>query len=132
MTSDDIRQQERRKNETLLNAILNNVLDGIITIGERGSIESFNKAAEKIFGYEAAEVIGQNVKMLMPEPYHSEHDGYLDNFMSTGNRKIIGIGREVVGQRKDGSTFPMNLSVGEARDGDEPVFIGIIRDITDR
>ena len=130
MSNDDI--QQRRKNETMLTAILDNVLDGIITINARGSIESFNKAAEKIFGYNAAEVIGQNVKMLMPEPYHSQHDGYIHNFSSSGIKKIIGIGRQVVGLHKDGVTFPMDIAVSEMRFGDEQMFIGIVRDITDR
>jgi two-component system sensor kinase FixL len=84
------------------------------------------------FGYAAGELIGCNVKTLLPEPYAGEHDTYLANYLRTGLKKIIGIGREVVGRHKDGSVFPMDLSVGEARDGDEPIFVGIIRDITDR
>ena len=91
-----------------------------------------NNATEALFGYTAEELIGDNVKMLMPEPYAGEHDRYLTNYLSTGHKKIIGIGREVVGRRKDGSVFPMDLSVGEARDHGAPIFVGIIRDITAR
>jgi PAS domain S-box-containing protein len=122
----------QHENEARLAAILDNVLDGIITINEQGIVESFNKSAEKIFGYAAAEVIGRNIKMLMPEPYHSEHDGYLHNFTSTGRKKIIGIGRQVVGRRRDGSTFPMDLAVSEMHLGDKRMFSGIVRDITER
>lgn len=115
-----------------LSAVIDNVVDGIITIGERGTIESFNPAARQIFGYSNAEVIGQNVKMLMPEPYHSEHDGYLDHHISTGEKRVIGIGREVTGRRKDGSTFPMELAVSEVVIDNVRHFVGITRDITER
>jgi two-component system sensor kinase FixL len=101
-------------------------------IDRRGTIRSVNSATERLFGYAAGELVGHNVKTLMPEPYAGEHDTYLANYLRTGHKKIIGIGREVVGRRKDGSVFPMDLSVGEAHDGDEPIFVGIIRDITDR
>lgn len=119
-------------NENRLHAILDNVIDGIITISERGIIESFNHAAETIFGYTAAEVIGSNVKMLMPEPYHGEHDGYLHNYVTTERKKIIGIGREVIGRRKDGSTFPMDLAVSEMKIGSTRMFTGIVRDISEK
>ncbi len=115
-----------------LSAVIDNVVDGIITIGARGTIESFNPAARRIFGYSDAEVIGQNVKMLMPEPYHSEHDGYLEHHISTGEKKVIGIGREVSGRRKDGSIFPMELAVSEVVIDDVRHFVGITRDITER
>jgi two-component system, LuxR family, sensor kinase FixL len=103
-----------------------------VVIDGSGAIRSVNNATEWLFGYAAAELMGRNVKILMPEPYAGEHDTYLANYLRTGQKKIIGIGREVVGRRKDGSIFPMDLSVGEARDGGEAIFVGIIRDITDR
>ena len=102
-----------REAEERMRSVVNHVIDGIITIDERGMVESFNPAAEKIFGYPAVEVVGRNVKMLMPEPYHSGHDGYLTNYFRTHQPKIIGIGREVEGLRSDGSTFPMELAVSE-------------------
>ena len=115
-----------------LSAVIDNIVDGIITINEKGTIESFNPAARRIFGYNDMEVIGQNVKMLMPEPYHSEHDGYLEHHIKTGEKKVIGIGREVAGMRKDGSTFPMDLAISEMQLGDKRMFTGIVRDITER
>lgn len=123
---------ELRNREERIRSIVNHVIDGIITIDNRGGIESFNPAAEKIFGYLAEEVQGKNVKLLMPEPFYSEHDGYLTNYLRTGEAKIIGIGREVVGRRKDGSTFPMDLAVSAFRLGEQLYFTGIVRDITER
>ena len=113
-------------------AILNTVVDGIITIDQLGIIATINPAAERIFGYDAAEVVGQNVKILMPEPFHSEHDTYLHNYRTTGQAKIIGIGREVEGRRKDGTTFPLELSVGQMKVAGRPMFTGIVRDVTER
>jgi two-component system sensor kinase FixL len=118
--------------DALYRAIVATAVDTIVVIDRSGAIRSVNAATERLFGYTADELIGRNVKILMPEPYASEHDAYLANYLRTGRKKIIGIGREVVGRRKDGSVFPMDLSVGEARDGGEPIFVGIIRDITER
>ncbi|MFO8231181.1 MAG: PAS domain S-box protein [Longimonas sp.] len=113
-------------------AILETTVDGIITIDAEGHIESFNKAAEDIFGYDADAVIGKNVRILMPEPYHDEHDNYLQRYHETGEQRIIGIGREVTGKRKDGSTFPMDLAVSEVERHDRITFTGIVRDISER
>lgn len=125
-------QKMSGKTDNFLKGILENAVDGIISIDKKGTILSLNPATEKIFGYSEAEMIEQNVKMLMPAPYHEEHDGYLSNYHETGKKKIIGIGREVTGQRKDGSTFPMELSVSENKMGDSQSFTGIVRDISDR
>lgn len=113
-------------------AIVQTTVDGVITIDDHGRIDGFNAGAERIFGYAADEVVGRNVSVLMPEPYHSEHDGYLAAYRETGRRRIVGIGREVVGRRKSGATFPMDLAVSEVTlpDG-ETLFTGLVRDITD-
>ncbi|MBL6934790.1 MAG: PAS domain S-box protein [Alphaproteobacteria bacterium] len=121
-----------RDSEGRIRAVVDNVVDGIITIDDQGQVESFNPAAEQIFGYLSEEIIGRNVKVLMPEPYHGEHDGYLDNYRRTNEARIIGIGREVEGQRSDGSTFPLELAVGEMVVGGRRMFTGIVRDITER
>jgi PAS domain S-box-containing protein len=130
---------ERRRAEQAIsdagmrvNTVVQTAVDGVIWIEADGRIQMFNPACEKLFGYSAEEVSGQNVKMLMPAPYREEHDRYLDNFHRTGQKKIIGIGREVVGRRKDGSTFPMDLSVGEAKQDGKSIFVGIIHDLTER
>jgi len=113
-------------------ALLDAAVDAIIVIDHRGDIETFNSAAEDIFGFSATEVQGKNVSLLMPEPYASEHDAYIHQYIESGKAKIIGIGREVQGKRRDGSVFPIGLSVGEIATGGLPKFVGIIRDITDR
>jgi two-component system, LuxR family, sensor kinase FixL len=115
-----------------LRSILDTVPDAIIVIDERGLIEEFSPAAERLFGYDGAEVRGRNVSTLMPSPYRERHDTYMRNYLTTGIRKIIGIGRIVVGQRKDGTTFPMELAVGEAQIGSRRVFTGFVRDLTER
>lgn len=125
-------EQELRNSEMRAKAVLDTTVDAIITIDERGQIESFNKAAENIFGYAAEEVIGKNVRILMPSPWQEEHDGYIQNYLDTGEPKIIGIGREVQGQRKDGSTFPLQLAVSEVQLEDERLFTGIIRDLSEK
>lgn len=121
-----------RDSEERLRAILETAVEGIITIDERGTVESINPAAAQMFGYTPAEVIGRNVKMLMPSPYQDEHDTYLQNYRETGYAKIIGIGREVIGQRKDGKVFPMELSVAEIQLAEGRRFVGFVRDITAR
>ena len=115
-----------------LKSILEYAVDGIITINEKGIINSVNPATEKIFAYSEEEMVGNNVKMLMPSPDQEKHDGYLQNYHDTKKKKIIGIGREVTGKRKDGSTFPMELSVSENKAGDSISFTGIVRDISER
>lgn len=113
-------------------AVIDNAHDAIIAINGQGKIEMFNHAAERIFGFQAHEVVGRNVNMLMPEPYHGEHDGYIRNYIATGTAKIIGTGREVEAQHKNGTVFPIDLSIGEMRSGNNRGFIGVIRDITER
>jgi PAS domain S-box-containing protein len=125
-------QAALRRAEEQTRSVVDHVLDGIITIDERGTIESFNRAAERLFGYAASEAIGQNIRVLMPQPYRAEHDGYIANYLRTGEAKVIGVGREVAGQRKDGSTFPMDLAVSEFHLGPRRFFTGIVRDITER
>lgn len=115
-----------------LEAVLNTVIDGIITIDDHGIIQSFNPSSERIFGYAPEEVIGKNVRMLMPNPYKDKHDGYLSNYLDTGERKVIGIGREVKAQRRDGTIFPMELGVNEMNMSGKRMFVGTIRDISDR
>jgi two-component system sensor kinase FixL len=113
-------------------SVIDSAVDAIVVIDSRGIIEVFNRSAERMFGYSEGDVLGQSVNLLMPAPYKDDHDGYIATYLRTGQKKIIGIGREVVGQRSDGSTFPMHLSVGEMRIGSEPHFTGILHDLTPR
>src|SRR5208337_3584681 len=117
-------EEELLKSRDRVRAIVDTAVDGII--------KSFNAAAERVFGYAAAEVVGQDVAMLMPSPHRNEHDAYLKRYLQTGEKRIIGIGREVRGRRKDGSIFPMDLAVSEFQDGNGRKFAGIARDITER
>ena len=118
--------------EAHLQSILDTVPEAMIVIDEHGNIQSFSSAAERLFGCTAGHAVGQNVRILMPEPYRAHHDGYLHRYMDTGERRIIGIGRVIVGRRMDGSTFPMELAVGEMRSGTQRFFTGFIRDLTER
>ena len=129
MKSTEINLAER---EAHLRSILDTVPDSMIVIEENGTITSFSAAAERLFGYSAGEVRGRNVKMLMPSPDREKHDGYLNRYITTGERRIIGYGRVVTGQRKDGTLFPMELSVGETRVNGKRIFTGFVRDLTSR
>jgi len=115
-----------------LSALIDTTADGVILIDAAGTVQDFNPACERLFGYRADEVVGHNVNMLMPSPYREEHDGYLQHYHQTGERRVIGIGRIVEGRRKDASIFPMQLLVGETRQGNERVFVGTIRDLTEK
>jgi PAS domain S-box-containing protein len=121
-----------RESETRIRILVENMVDGVITIDDNGIIKSFNSAAISIFGYSGEEVIGKNVKILMPEPYYHEHDGYLEHYKSTGIAKVIGKGREVQGRYRDGSIFPLDLAVNEMWIGEQRQFVGIVRNITER
>ena len=125
-------RQHAAAREAHLQSILDTVPDAMIVIDERGLIQSFSSAAERLFGCSAAEALGKNVKMMMPAPYRENHDAYIERYLRTGEKRIIGIGRVVVGQRKDGSTFPMELAVGEMTSGRTRFFTGFIRDLTER
>ena len=120
------------QDETLFRTLIATAVDGIIVIDARGLVQVYNAACEKLFGYAPEEVIGCNVNMLMPPPYRGEHDGYLRHYRDTGEKRIIGIGREVVGQRKDATTFPMYLSVGEGMLDGNNIYVGIIHDLSSR
>lgn len=118
--------------DTLFHALISTVIDGIMVIDEKARVRVYNPACERLFGYKPEEVLGHNVDMLMPEPYHSEHDSYLERYRNTDVPHIIGIGREVVGRRKDGSTFPMYLSVGQGEVLGQRIFVGVVSDISER
>jgi two-component system, LuxR family, sensor kinase FixL len=118
--------------EAHLQSILDTVPEAMIVIDERGIMQSFSATAERLFGYASSEVLGRNVKMLMPSPYRESHDGYVERYLRTGEKRIIGIGRVVVGERRDGSTFPMELAVGEMKSRGGRFFTGFIRDLTER
>ncbi len=123
---------EARASEAHLASILATVPEAMVVIDWRGTIQSFSAAAERLFGYAAKEVCGRNVSMLMPSPHREQHDGYIARYLATGERRIVGVGRVVVGQRKDGTTFPIELAVGEVAAGEQTLFTGFIRDLTER
>ena len=126
------RTADLQESNERLRSVIESAVDGIIVIDARGRVEAFNPGAERLFGYPASEVIGRNVNMLMPSPYHDEHDGYLARYLASGQAKIIGIGREVTGRRRNGETFPLHLSVGEMSIGGERKFTGMLHDLTAR
>jgi PAS domain S-box-containing protein len=121
-----------QESEERMRAIFENAVDAIITIDERGIMDRLNPAAERLFGYTEAEAVGKNVSMLMPSPHREKHDGYLAHYLQTGEKKIIGKGREVEGLRKDGTVFPMDLAVAEMHIGNRRMFTGVVRDISER
>ena len=132
MTAELVAGEELRQTAARLHTIIESVPDAIIVIDERGRIDSFSSFAERLFGWANHEVAGKNVNLLMPEPYRSRHDGFLERYLTTGERRIIGIGRIVVGLRRDGSTFPMELAVGEMELSGRRLFTGFVRDLSER
>jgi PAS domain S-box-containing protein len=128
----DMMQQQQQRSDAQYQAIVDTAVDAIIVIDAKGGVQSFNRSAETIFGYMPEEVIGQNVAMLMAEPYRSNHDQYLTNYLTTGQKSIIGIGREVVGKHKNGENIMIDLAVAEWWNGDERMFTGVLRDISDK
>jgi two-component system sensor kinase FixL len=125
-------EQQLRSSEARWQSVIESAVDGIVVIDAKGRVEAFNPAAERLFGYTEAELVGQNVNVLMPSPYHAEHDGYLERYLSTGKAKIIGSGREVSGRRRDGTVFPVHLAVGEMTVQGERKFTGILHDLSAR
>ena len=125
-------EEALRKSEERVRSIVESAVEGIIVIDDRGLIQAFNLSAERLFGYRLGEVLGRNVSMLMPSPDRERHDGYLQRYLKTGEQKIIGIGREVIARRKDGTTFPVHLSVGEMVTDGKRSFTGILHDLSDR
>ncbi|MGO8842232.1 MAG: PAS domain S-box protein [Methyloceanibacter sp.] len=132
LTHDRETARDLRAREAHLRSVLDTVPDATVVICEKGIIQSFNAAAERLFGYSEAAVVGQNVSMLMPTPFRERHDGYIARYLATGEKRIIGIDRVVTGQRQDGSTFPMKLEVGEVRSGERRFFTGFINNLTER
>ena len=132
LTQRDRLDHDLQASDARWRAIVDSAMDGIIAIDQHGRVETFNPAAERLFGYTEQEVLGRNVDMLMPSPYHEEHDSYLSRYLATGRAKIIGIGREVMGRRKDGNTFPLHLSVGQITIGGQRKFTGILHDLSGR
>jgi len=132
MVSKPKRLRPRHIDESKLEAILNSAVAAIITIDASGVIQTVNPATERLFGYEAEELLGQNIRVLMPSPYREQHDAYLANYIKRGRKKIIGIGREVKGQRKDGTVFPVDLAVSEFVADGVKYFAGIISDLSER
>lgn len=131
ITEERAAERRQAQSEAHVRSILSTVPDPMVVIDDHGAILSFSTAAERLFGYVEEEVVGKNVSMLMPSPYREQHDGYLQRYLRTGEKHIIGIGRVVTGQKRDGTTFPMELSVGEAT-SDQRIFTGFIRDLTER
>jgi PAS domain S-box-containing protein len=123
---------ELRDSHERLRSVIESAVDGIVVIDSEGHIESFNRGAERLFGYPASEVMDRNVSILMPSPYHEEHDGYIARYLTSGTPHIIGIGREVTGRRRNGTTFPLHLSVGEMVIAGERKFTGVLHDLSDR
>jgi two-component system sensor kinase FixL len=126
------RTAELRDSTAWLRSIIDSAVDGIVVIDALGRIEAFNPGAQRLFGYREPEVMGRNVSMLMPQPYRDEHDGYINRYLKTGTARIIGIGRQVTGLRRDGTTFPLRLSVGEIPAGRQRKFVGILHDLSER
>jgi two-component system, sensor histidine kinase len=132
VTERKLAEARRQADEAKYRAIVDTAVDAIAVINESGVVQSYNRSAEEIFGYNAAEAVGQNIRLLMPDPDRDAHDGYIANYRRTGEAKIIGIGREVRGQRKDGSLFPLELSIAEWQADGKRYFTGVMRDVTDR